>query len=240
MQSFLLKNFKKIFFFCCITPNVLQAQNSQQEIPVQTPPLQGNGVQRVGSAAIPLPTQSIDLMGSSSVTLQRPQGVSVQPVPMAPRKLPYDSTYMTGRIIYLNGVNINSVKNQELENVNVNIDGSGNIYIEAPHYEIGVEQSYHPLMPGELPKFPKAEFNELPIQKGVYSKETGKKSTNDNTSSILPKEFSPKVPIKDQAPMQMKPQLPPANETNAQPEIPNNETPPAQNNAVKESPKNTN
>ena len=87
-------------------PSYAQAQNSQTEIPLQTQPLQGTGVQRVGSAAIPVQTQNLDLMSAPSVTLQKSQGVAIQPVPMSPRKLPYESTYMAGRIIYLNGVNI--------------------------------------------------------------------------------------------------------------------------------------
>jgi hypothetical protein len=239
MIVFFKKFFNKIIFFSFVTPLNIQAQNAQQEIPVQTPPLQGTGVQRVGSAAIPIPSQSLDLMGSPSVTLPKPQGISIQPVPMSPKKLPYDSTYMTGRIIYLNGVNINSIKNQELENVNINIDGNGNIYIDAPHYEIGVEQSYHPLMPGELPKFSKTEYSDLPVQKGVYSKETGKLAPIDKAPStpLMQKEFAPSVPIKDQAPMQMKPQPSPSVETSSSPEALNNENPSAQNNIPKEATK---
>ncbi|WP_397601875.1 hypothetical protein [Silvanigrella sp.] len=242
MKVFFKNCINKIFYFSFLTPLKIQAQNAQQEIPVQTPPLQGTGVQRVGSAAIPIPSQSLDLMGSPSVTLPKPQGISIQPVQMSPKKLPYDSTYMTGRIIYLNGVNINSIKNQELENVNINIDGNGNIYIDAPHYEIGVEQSYHPLMPGELPKFSKTEFSDLPVQKGVYSKETGKLAPMDKvpSSPLLQKEFAPSVPIKDQAPMQMKPQPSPTVETNSQPEALNNENPTTQKNTSKEIPKGTN
>lgn len=189
-----------------LSSEVRQTQSSLQEIPIQVTPLQGNGVQRIGSAPIPITPQSLDLMNSSSVTLQRPQGIAVQPVPMSPRKLPYESTFMTGRIIYLNGVNINSIKNQELENVNLKIDGSGNIYIDAPHYDISVEQSYHPLMPGELPKFQKTEYMDPSLPKGVYSKETGKLIQNGEEKQVplLPKEFSSKVPLKDQAPFKEK------------------------------------
>ncbi|WGL61008.1 hypothetical protein QEJ31_05275 [Pigmentibacter sp. JX0631] len=182
-----------------------QAQTSMQEIPMQVAPLQGSGVQRVGSVPIPVTNQSLELMNAPAVTLQRPQGIAVQPVPMSPRKLPYESTYMTGRIIYLNGVNINSIKNQDLENVNVRIDGSGNIYIDAPHYDISVEQSYHPLMPGELPKFQKTEFIDPNLPKGTYSKETGKSVNKDERQSpLLPKGFSTKVPIQEQAPIKEK------------------------------------
>jgi hypothetical protein len=206
--------FNKVTLIPFLCPFISFAQSPLQEIPIQTQPLQGTGVQRVGSAPIPVPIQNVELMASPSITIQRPQGIAIQPIPMAPKKLPYDTTYMTGRIIFLNGVNISSVKNQELENVNLHIDSNGNIYIDAPHYEIGVEQSYHPLMPNELPKFPKAEFREAPIPKGIYSKETGKLTTKESMP-VLPKEFAPEVPVKDQSPFQSK-APPPSNENNSQ------------------------
>ncbi|APJ04720.1 hypothetical protein [Silvanigrella aquatica] len=197
-------NYSKITLFIFVFSSKIFAQSLSQEIPVQTQPLQGSGVQRVGSAPIPIPIQNIDLMAAPNVTLQRPVGIAVQPVPMVPKKMPYDTTFMSGRVIYLNGVNISSVKNQELENVNLHIDNNGNIYIDAPHYEIGVEQSYHPLMPSELPKFPKMEFRESPVPNGVYSKETGKMLQNKSNSPILPKEFAPEVPLKDQTNLKAK------------------------------------
>ncbi len=207
--------FIKITLILFMHPLFSFAQSPMQEIPVQTQPLQGSGVQRVGSAPVPIPIQNIELMASPSITIQRPQGTAIQPILVAPKKLPYDTTYMTGRVIYLNGVNISSVKNQELENVNIHIDNNGNIYIDAPHYEIGVEQSYHPLMPSELPKFQKGEFREAPVPKGVFSKETGK-ITSKEPMSVLPKEFAPEVPAKDQAPIQSKAPPPALNENNSQ------------------------
>ncbi len=207
--------FIKLTLVIFLYPLFSFAQSSSQEIPVQTQPLQGTGVQRVGSAPVPIPIQSIELMASPSLTIQRPQGATIQPIPVAPKKLPYDTTYMTGRVIYLNGVNISSVKNQELENVNIHIDNNGNINIDAPHYEIGVEQSYHPLMPSELPKFPKSDFREAPVPKGVFSKETGK-MTSKEPMPVLPKEFAPEVPVKDQTPLQSKKVSPSLNDNNSE------------------------
>ena len=43
------------------------------------------------------------------------------------------------RGIFLNGIDISSAKHQTLENVTIRIDGQGNIYIEAPHYEVNEE-----------------------------------------------------------------------------------------------------
>ncbi|WP_159455744.1 hypothetical protein [Pseudobacteriovorax antillogorgiicola] len=49
------------------------------------------------------------------------------------------------RGIFLNGIDISSAKHQTLENVTIRIDGQGNIYIEAPHYEVNEESTYIPL-----------------------------------------------------------------------------------------------
>lgn len=91
----------------------------------------------------------------------------------------------TGRSVYLNGIDISSAKNQALSQVNVRIDAQGNIYIEAPQYEVQQETSFVPLgrsspsnngtpehkPPGPLPskvevpaKQEEAETGELPPQ----------------------------------------------------------------------------
>ena len=57
--------------------------------------------------------------------------------------------------VYLNGENIVGLRNQSLEGVNVRFDAQGNVYIEAPHYEIHHDTSYHPLLPEEVPQFQK-------------------------------------------------------------------------------------
>ncbi|RDB37233.1 MAG: hypothetical protein DCC88_00980 [Spirobacillus cienkowskii] len=192
---------KSVYFGIFIVPHFfIFAQESNPEIQVQTQPLQGNGLQRLGNAPIPLPAKNVELMVSPNINIQRPVGSSVTPIPATPKKFPYDSTIMAGRIIYLNGVNITSVRNQELENVNIHIDNNGNIYIEAPQYEVGTEQSFHPLMPSELPKFPKAQIKDSPIPSGVYSKETGKliNQPADNAQPIFSKEFSPSASAQDQ------------------------------------------
>ncbi len=51
----------------------------------------------------------------------------------------------TARVIYLNGVDISSAKNQSLEQVNVRIDARGHVYIEAPQYEVQQESTFVPL-----------------------------------------------------------------------------------------------
>jgi hypothetical protein len=47
--------------------------------------------------------------------------------------------------VFLNGVDISSVKNQRLENVTISIDAKGDISIEAPHYQVHEQRSYEPL-----------------------------------------------------------------------------------------------
>ncbi|WP_130611592.1 hypothetical protein [Fluviispira sanaruensis] len=194
------KNFLKINIIISILSVIhpyLTAQQLPKELPIQTQSLQGSGIQRVGSAPIPIQTQNIEQMIIPSFTLPV-RGGTIQPSGNTiSKRMPYESTYMSGRIIFLNGVNISSVRNQDLENVTVRIDKNGNIQIEAPQYEVGVEQSYHPMMPGELPKFPKNEFPDLPVPKGTYSKETGKPTRG----LTLPKEFAPPVPASEQSMM---------------------------------------
>ena len=55
------------------------------------------------------------------------------------------------RNIYLNGVDISSAKHQLLEGVVVKIDGRGNIYIEAPNYEVSEETTLIPLSKWKTP-----------------------------------------------------------------------------------------
>lgn len=61
--------------------------------------------------------------------------VPAQVKPPAPKKP------AATRSVFLNDVNINSVRNQELDNVSVQIDKKGNIYIEAPQYEVTADTS---------------------------------------------------------------------------------------------------
>ncbi len=112
----------------------------------------------------------------------------------------FETTKSSGRALYLNGENINSIRNQILENVNLEIDSNGNIYIIAPHYEVNTDQSFHPLLPNELPKFKKEKSFASPnLPKGIYSKNSDSNSTeqNDintnNKPNLLPKEIVPEI-----------------------------------------------
>jgi hypothetical protein len=49
------------------------------------------------------------------------------------------------RSIYLNGKDVSSARNQQLKRVDLRIDEDGNVFIEAPHYQINEEKTYAPL-----------------------------------------------------------------------------------------------
>ncbi len=68
------------------------------------------------------------------------------------------------RSVFLNGIDISSAKHQILENVTVRIDGQGQIFIEAPHYEVNEESTYIPL--------------------STWNREEGRRPRHDNTGAI--------------------------------------------------------
>ncbi len=57
--------------------------------------------------------------------------------------------------VFLNGENVVGLRNQTLHGVTVRFDAHGNISIDAPHYEIEYDTSFHPLLPEELPQMQK-------------------------------------------------------------------------------------
>ena len=63
--------------------------------------------------------------------------------------------------VYLNGENIVGLRNQVLEGVNIRFDSKGNIFIDAPHYEVHHDSSFHPLLPEETPQFAKDVDNTI-------------------------------------------------------------------------------
>ena len=67
----------------------------------------------------------------------------------------------SARIIYLNGVDISSAKNQSLEQVNIRIDAQGNVYVEAPQYEVQQESTFVPLS-RQMPPHPNLPEHKAP------------------------------------------------------------------------------
>lgn len=71
------------------------------------------------------------------------------------------SAATAARVIYLNGVDISSAKNQTLEQVNVRIDAQGNVYVEAPQYEVQQESTFVPLS-RQMPPHPNLPEHKAP------------------------------------------------------------------------------
>lgn len=106
------------------------------------------------------------------------------------KNMGWESTQAPSRMVFLNGVNIGNVRGQELQNVTLRIDDAGNINIVAPQYDVSRESSYHPLLPAELPRFPKSQAQFPVIPEGRYSKEF----TNDATQSAVAKSAASDAP----------------------------------------------
>jgi hypothetical protein len=68
--------------------------------------------------------------------------------------------------VYLNGVNVVGLRNQTMKGVNIRFDENGNVFIDAPQYEVQYDTSYHPLLPDELPGF---EKQQAPLPSGPLS-----------------------------------------------------------------------
>lgn len=93
--------------------------------------------------------QSRGLEAGPTGSLRVPQGNS----PLPPGF--YKSVPIQG--IYLNGTNIVGLRSQTLRDVTVRFDAQGNIFIDAPQYDIRYDSSYHPLLPAEGPAYSKEE-----------------------------------------------------------------------------------
>lgn len=74
------------------------------------------------------------------------------------------TTDFPARMIYLNGKNISTVRDQKMEGVTVRIDANGNVHISAPHYEVQESTHYRPLLPRDVPRVskPAAAAEEAP------------------------------------------------------------------------------
>ena len=111
-----------------------------------------------------------------------PSGGNI-PAPYSKGALPDACTQFPARVVFLNGANINTVREQELENVNIRIDSIGNIYLTAPQYEVNHDTSYHPLLPNELPRIPKTSTQSPTLPGGKYSKGSGQTLENMETGT---------------------------------------------------------
>jgi hypothetical protein len=99
------------------------------------------------------------------------------PVQKGPITLPQGAS---NRSIFLNGVDISSVKNQELKNVqSIRINERGDIYITDSHYTVVEEETYAPLSSRE-PAYPLRK----PLQE---RKETDSQADQKLEEKLVPK-----------------------------------------------------
>lgn len=47
--------------------------------------------------------------------------------------------------LYINGIDVTGMTNQKLDQVSIQIDGAGNIFIQAPQYHVEEQVTYHPV-----------------------------------------------------------------------------------------------
>lgn len=82
------------------------------------------------------------------------------------------TTDFPARMIYLNGKNISTVRDQKMDGVTVRIDANGNVHISAPHYEVQESTHYRPLLPRDVPRVskPAAAAEETPLLLGRQQK----------------------------------------------------------------------
>lgn len=97
------------------------------------------------------------------------------------------TTDFPARMVYLNGKNISSVREQQLNGVNVRIDAQGNLYISAPQYEVQESSHYRPLLPNEVPKVGKPSVSsEAPLFPGRFSKAAPLEKSEASAGAVPP------------------------------------------------------
>jgi hypothetical protein len=113
-------------------------------------------------SSVPLPSASgKKVTEKESQMLGHAEGWSFEKQPSAVQKFPSPdslSVLAPTRKVTLNGVNIGTMRNEELSNVKVLIDDQGNIKILAPQYEASHQSSFHPLLSSDVPKYKKESF----------------------------------------------------------------------------------
>lgn len=109
----------------------------------------------------------------------------------------YPVSSSTARVIYLNGADISSAKNQSLEQVNVRIDARGNVYIEAPQYEVQQESTFVPLS-RQTPPHPNLPVHRtpgaLPNEVEMPASKQGLASPAETGDTINQPETDPPMP----------------------------------------------
>ena len=127
--------------------------------PSEISPLKGN--------ILPSNPKLLDAAAIKNTEVLKPMN-GIKPTETKETDLPKDSPLIYSKpsvsselkscAVYLNGVDIGSVRNQEMINVKVHIDNLGHIHLFADHYDVKLQDSFSPLLPPEYPRFPKSDF----------------------------------------------------------------------------------
>lgn len=165
---------------------------------------------------IPLPTRGTRMAANSQGGGYQPAGGDSYPIAGGRRsKAPVGdlTTDFPARMIYLNGKNISSVRDQQLDGVSVRIDVNGNLHISAPQYEVQESMHYRPLLPNDIPKVGKPRVDrDAPLLQGRYAKPSASKP-GDSLSGAVP-------PIQAEDPDSTADDAPPAAKQGAQEQRP--------------------
>lgn len=101
--------------------------------------------------------------------------------------LSLSSGLFAARQVFLNGVDISSAINQELEGAVVRIDERGNIFLSAPQYQVHEEETFVPLA---RQKAVHAATPEVSSKVGVSNKE-GSGAIDGTSAQLVPQEQPP-------------------------------------------------
>lgn len=127
-------------------------------------------MKKVRGINLPEQQSKIGFSSAQQAQAQSPSAEFIQPRKFSKPDAGAPTTDFPARMVYLNGRNVSSVREQQLESVNVNIDANGNIHIMAPHYEVQESTHYRPLFAKDLPKFNKPTHSKADSG-ATYSKE---------------------------------------------------------------------
>lgn len=145
-------------------------------------------MQRVKALPLPSSRSSRPLIASAQTAGMRDVNPSF-PMKRSKPALGELSTDFPARMVYLNGRNISTVREQQLDGVSVRIDAHGNLHISAPHYEVQDSTHYRPLLPRDIPRVskPAPQVDEPLLSRGRFSKSpAGGEGSNLSAPNAVP------------------------------------------------------
>ena len=92
-----------------------------------------------------------------------------------------------GRNIFLNGVDISSTRSQLLENVTIQIDDKGDLFINAPNYVVQEEENYVPLAKTQQAKQLPMTIPEHKAPMALQGPDAKKRGATQDDTDLAPK-----------------------------------------------------